>query len=223
MLVYQEPISESLLNWVLNLTGSAKMLKNIKVILIGGSPMSGKTTLAIKLAAKYEYGCISTDDIGEIIGTVSEVNPMKDFNYREYYISKSIEDLINDISLYHRKLWPSIKHLIEIHSAWSTPIIIEGWALYPKLVESIENDSLRTIWLVSDEDVLEQRLRNHKDFYRGSSDEKKMITNYLHRSLWHNETISKQANELNHDFIRVTKDLPEDRLVEKAIEVLTKE
>ena len=200
-----------------------KTLKNIKVILIGGSPMSGKTTLAIKLAAKYEYGCISTDDIGEIIGTVSEVNPMKDFDYREYYVSKSIEDLINDISLYHRRLWPSIKHLIEIHSAWSTPIIIEGWALYPKLVESIKNDSLRTIWLVPDEDVLEQRLISHNDFYRGSSDEKEMITNYLRRSFWHNETISKEANELNQDFIRVTKDLPEDRLVEKAIEILTKE
>ena len=41
-----------------------KMYKDIKVILIGGSPMSGKTTLALKLAAKYEYGCVSTDDIG---------------------------------------------------------------------------------------------------------------------------------------------------------------
>ena len=88
-----------------------------------------------------------------------------------------------------------------------------------KVVTRLE-DSLRTIWLVSDENVLEQRLINHKDFYRGSSDEKKMITNYLRRSLWHNETISKQANELNYDFIRVTKDLPEDRLVEKAIEIL---
>lgn len=198
------------------------MLNNIKVILIGGSPMSGKTTLAIKLAAKYEYGCISTDDIGEIIGTVSEVDPMKNFDYREYYISKSIEDLINDIFLYHRRLWPSIKHLIEIHSNWSSPIIIEGWALYPNLVKLIENDNLRTIWLVSDEDVLEQRLLSHKDFYRGSSDEQKMITNYLLRSLWHNETIFQQVNELNHDLIRVTKDLSEESLVEKAIDILTK-
>ena len=39
------------------------MYKNIKVIFIDGSPMSGKTTLATRIASKYFYTCISTDDI----------------------------------------------------------------------------------------------------------------------------------------------------------------
>lgn len=200
------------------------MFRDIKVILIGGSPMSGKTTLALKLASKYEYGCISTDDIGEIISTVSDINPMKDLDYREYYVNKSIEDLITETSLYHQKLWPSIRHLIEIHSTWSSPIIIEGWALYPQLVEDIKADNIRIIWLVADEAVLEQRLRSQKDFYKGSSDEETMITNYLGRSIWHNSTIANQINELNNNGngIRVTKDLDEETLVKKAIEILTK-
>ena len=33
-----------------------------KVILIGGAPMSGKTTLARKLAAQLEYACLRLDD-----------------------------------------------------------------------------------------------------------------------------------------------------------------
>lgn len=200
------------------------MFKDVKVILVGGSPMSGKTTLAVKLASKYEYSCISTDDIGEIISTVSNVNPMRDYDYREYYVSKSIEDLINETSLYHLKLWLPIKHLIEIHSTWSNPIIIEGWALYPKLVETVKTDNIKTIWLVSDETVLEQRLRSPKKFYIGSLNEEKMLTNYLGRSIWHNKTIKKQVDELtnNHNFIRVTKDLDEKTLVEKGIEILTK-
>ncbi len=196
------------------------MYKNIKVILIGGSPMSGKTTLAIKLAAKYEYACVSTDDIGEIVGTVADVNPMKGYDYREYYVNNSIADLINYTSRYHRILWPSIKHLIEVHSTWSTPIIIEGWALYPKLVNAIESENVKTIWLVSDKDILEKRLVDDRDFYKGASSEKAMITNYLQRSIWHNEKIFSEVTELNNDYIRVTKDLPEEKLVGKAIEIL---
>jgi len=198
------------------------MYKDIKVILIGGSPMSGKTTLALKLAAKYEYGCVSTDDIGEIVGTVADINPMKGFDYREYYVNKSIGDLINDTYRYHRSIWPSIKHLIEIHSNWSTPIIIEGWAIYPNLVKAIESENVKTIWLVSDSDVLEERLINKKDFYKGSSCEKAMVTNYLQRSIWHNEKIFNEVIELDDDYIRVTKDLPEEQLVGMAIEILKK-
>lgn len=43
------------------------MYKYIKVILIGGSPMSGKSTVASRLSALYGYSHISTDDIGEIL------------------------------------------------------------------------------------------------------------------------------------------------------------
>lgn len=198
------------------------MLKNIKVILIGGSPMSGKTTLAIKLAAKYEYGCVSTDDIGEIVGTVTDVNPMKGIDYREYYVNQSIRDLINDTSQYHQRIWPSIKHLIGIHCKWSTPIVIEGWALYPKLVKSIMCKDIKKIWLVSDKDVLEKRLTNCKDFYQGASCEEAMITKYLQRSIWHNEKIFNEITEIKDDYISVTKDLPEEEMVRRAIEILSK-
>lgn len=46
--------------------------RDLKVILIGGSPMSGKTTLAMTLAARFGYACMSTDDIGEIVSTVAD-------------------------------------------------------------------------------------------------------------------------------------------------------
>jgi len=72
------------------------MYKNAKVILIGGSPMSGKSTLATRLSACYEYSHISTDDIGEILQTALDINPMKEFDYREYYIQKPFEELANE-------------------------------------------------------------------------------------------------------------------------------
>jgi cytidylate kinase len=42
-----------------------------RVILIGGAPMSGKTTVAQMLAATLGYGCLSTDDLGAAIRAVT--------------------------------------------------------------------------------------------------------------------------------------------------------
>lgn len=81
------------------------MYKDIKVILIGGSPLVGKTSLAIKLASKFEYACISTDDVGQILRTVNKNHPMNGIDFREYYIKKSSKDLISDMTKLHKLTW----------------------------------------------------------------------------------------------------------------------
>lgn len=196
------------------------MTHNVKVILIGGSPMIGKTTLATELALKYRYNCISTDDIGEIVQTIIDINPMKDFDYREYYIKKSVENLIKETIKYHKEIWKPIKHLIEIHSTWSNPIIIEGWALYPKLLSSIKKQNIKTFWLIADEDILEKRIMGNKDFYEGASNKEKMISNYLKRSKWHNKKLYDEVIKLDKDYIMIDKSLTKEGLVSKAIQFL---
>jgi len=196
------------------------MYKNVKVILIGGSPMSGKTTLANKIASKYFYNCISTDDIGQVIQTVIDIDPMKGHDYREYYIRKSIDDIINDTKKYHEKMWFSIKRLIEIHSTWSNPIIVEGWALYPRLVKELNSESIKKIWLVCDNKLLEKRLLEAKDFYQGATDKDLMISNYLKRSIWHNKKIFEEIKEFNDGYIRISVDLTKEELFKRAIDLL---
>lgn len=76
----------------------------IKAIIIGGAPMIGKSTIAIELAAQYKFACLSTDDIGESLRAQIDneiINPMKGFDYREYYILKTKEQLILDAKKQH--------------------------------------------------------------------------------------------------------------------------
>ena len=62
-----------------------------KVVLIGGPPFVGKSAVARRFAARYGYGCISTDDIGKAIGAVTtvethpELHTMDDTDYRDYF------------------------------------------------------------------------------------------------------------------------------------------
>lgn len=176
-----------------------------KVVLIGGCPMSGKSTVARELSSLWKWANISTDDIGEILQTVSDINPMKDIDYREYYIKKTNAELIQDVIRYHEKLFPAIERLIEIHSKWGSPIIIEGWALYPEKLADFKDKRIKKIWLVCDEMLLRKRLEEDLGFYKGSSDEDKMKNMYLKRSFWHNAKIKEECIRLNESFIEINK------------------
>lgn len=187
-----------------------------KVILIGGSPMSGKTTLAKMLSSDLKCSNISTDDIGEILQTAVDINPMKGFDYREYYIKKSQEDMIIDILEYHRRIFPAIERLIEIHSTWGNPIIIEGWALYPSMLKEFNKANIQKLWLVCSENLFEKRLNEDVDFCKGATNENLMNEKYLKRSLWHNNKILKECVEFEEKLIRID----ENTDIEKTFELV---
>jgi len=78
------------------------------VILIGAPPMIGKTTIARRLAAGLDYGTMSTDDLGQSIRAVTtpdshpNLHLMSGIDYREYYVSRSTERLIQDAENQHQ-------------------------------------------------------------------------------------------------------------------------
>ena len=78
------------------------------MILIGGPSMIGKTTIARRLAARLDYGTMSTDDLGQSIRAVTtpdshpNLHLMSGIDHREYYVSRSTERLIQDAENQHQ-------------------------------------------------------------------------------------------------------------------------
>ncbi len=121
-----------------------------RVILIGGAPMSGKTAVAQMLAATHGYGCLSTDDRGEAILAVTtkdshpHLHPMDGYDFREYYVTRSPDELIADASLEHRALWPAVQSRKYAHIAtnsmgellMATPALSEG-VMYVRSAQSL--------------------------------------------------------------------------------------
>lgn len=171
--------------------------------------MVGKSTLARKLAAHLAYGCLSTDDIGQAIGAVTTAQSHPAFHemdggdYREFYITRSVDDLIADAERRHAALWPAIARVISAHATWGDPVVLEGWALYPSKVAQLELHIVASLWLVADDQVLEARVRAAVDFYQGASDEEAMIRHFVARSVWHNRLLFQQADNLGLPIIRV--------------------
>jgi len=187
-----------------------------KVILIGGSPRVGKSTAAALLASKLVRPCISTDDIGEALQSVLDISPMKGFDYPDYYVMRTKQELIEDIITYHRKLEPAIARLVETHSDWGDPLIMEGWALYPELVRGIENGQVFSVWLIAAPGLLEQRVRESCSF----GNNERVVENYLARSEWHNNLLLEQCRAHNRNYIRVGEGMTPEEIVGEIMKML---
>jgi 2-phosphoglycerate kinase len=170
-----------------------------EVILMGGAPFSGKTTLAKQLAAQQAYGLIAIDDVGTAVRAVTTprshpaLHPMAGWDYRAYYIAHTPATLIHHSRQEHNALWPAIAAVIYAHLRWAGPVILEGWQLDPDLVTSLTHPQLRACWLLVDDAVLEARLRADTDYYQDASDVERLIHHYLARSRWANDRIRRAA------------------------------
>ena len=197
-----------------------------RVILIGGAPMSGKTTVAHMLATKLGYGCLSTDDLGEAIRAVTtkdahpHLHPMDGYDYREYFVTRSPAALIADISMEHHAMWPAVQSVIRKHATWGEPIVIEGWSLWPERVTQLRLPSVHALWFVANEETLHERMVKAVEFYGGASDEEAMMRHYLARSFWYNARLKEAVKKFALTSIALPLRAPVHEIVEMCLDQL---
>lgn len=173
-----------------------------RVILMGGAPLSGKTVVAHKLAARLGCVCISTDDLGMAAAamTTPESHPglhiMAGQGYADYYLSRSDNELAADALRQLNATWPAVAAVIRAHATWSRPAVIEGWALLPEEIAGLQLAATAPVYLVSDETTLRQRLEADEEFLRAASDRRGLVDRFCQRSAWYNRMIAESARRL---------------------------
>lgn len=197
-----------------------------RVVLIGGAPRSGKSTVARMLAAKLGYNYLSIDDLGEAIRAVTTkqshpaLHPMTGYEYKEYYIQLSIEELNADAIAEHHAIWPALESVIRKHALWAEPAIIEGWSLQPEYVASLVIPGVKSLWFISDENVLKERINGDVQFYRGAMDEELMIKNYFGRCCWHNARLKENVARFGMASVEVSFQSSTTQLVGRCLDLL---
>ncbi len=178
-----------------------------KVILIGGAPLIGKTTVARKVAARLEYGCTSSDDLDQAIIAVtnpkthSNLHIMEKEDHRQYFITKSAARLADDARKMHETGWPALERVIRNHAGWGTPIVLEGWGLLPEKVANLALDNVLSIWLVGENDVFDQRVQHESKFFDATSMKEVFIEKFIGRSLWYNNFLREEAGRMKMNLI----------------------
>ena len=171
---------------------------NTKVILIGGSSHSGKSALSESIAANLGWNRISTDTLARHPGRPWRPEPEQVPDHvAEHYLSLSVDELIVDV-LYHYKVnvWPKVEEIVASHIAdpSRTGLVIEGSALWPELVATLDRDNIAALWLTASEAVFQQRIRDESLYHAKSPRERRMIDKFLERTLVYNAQMIEVAD-----------------------------
>ncbi|WP_420642203.1 zeta toxin family protein [Candidatus Leptofilum sp.] len=176
-----------------------------KVILIGGAPGAGKTTLGKALAVKLGVTSLTIDDLvtAVIAVTTLETHPglhaLRKGPHTQYFTNSSVDQLIADATLRHEGSWPMVRQLVQKYTKQRRGLVIDGWHMRPEWVANLQMENVWAGWLVIDPDVLEARECKNEAWLAGSSDPERMLRNFMGRSLWYNSLIKEQAeaSEMN--------------------------
>jgi 2-phosphoglycerate kinase len=176
------------------------MLDKHKLLLIGGSSHVGKSTLAKSLASHLRWNYCSTDKLARHPGRPWQAK-LEDIpkHVADHYQLLSADELIEDVLYHYRKnVWQLIEDIITSHAtdASSQTMIMEGSALLPELVITLNFHNISTIWLTASNEFLRRRIYTSSQYETKSTYEKMLVDKFLERNCLYNDRIIDAVNQL---------------------------
>lgn len=173
------------------------------IILVGGTSHTGKSTLAEFLAAKFGLINISTDKLARHPGRPWKERPEEiPLHVQQHYFNLSQHDLLVDVVKHYQKIWPLVLSVIESHR---NHLVMEGSALLPRLVHSINSKEITAVWLTASDLFLKDRIYKSSNYFNKSSNEKYLIDQFAARAIAFDHLILKEVKALNLLFLNVEK------------------
>lgn len=183
-----------------------------KIILIGGSPVAGKSYTTRKIAEELKLPWISTDTVREMMGEIvrkkdypdlfffDEATPKMATKFLNKYSANQIVKIINRESV---EVWDGVKGIIDTDYVWGS-YLIEGVAILPRLASKLKKKNVKTLFLV-DED--EKRIRKNI-FTRGLWDDARKYPDSVKEKevewvLEFNKYIKKEAKKYGFPVVSV--------------------
>lgn len=190
------------------------------IILIGGAPTTGKSTMAAQLSRQLQIPWMSTDQIRDIMRLVAR---REDYSAlftpegygAERFLTEFSAEQIADMELAQGEaVWPGIKAFIEDNYTWKDGFILEGVNILPHLIKRdfAESKHIKTVFLI-DEDA--DRIR-HVVFTRGLWDDAQLYADDVKEKevawvLDFSRKITSEAQRCGYPCVEVSKkadDLP---------------
>ena len=184
------------------------------VLLLGGSSHAGKSTLARKLAEERGAELLSTDTLARHPGC-----PWGEVGRRphviEHYLSLSVEELLADVLRHYREnVWPQVVERIE---AAESGLIIEGSALWPELVATLDRPGVEAVFLTASDDLFRHRIHSESHFATLSGQDRELVEKFLARTLLYNRRMVEEATRLGLESVDVGKFSSPGEAVSRAL------
>ena len=140
---------------------------------------------------------ISTDNLARHPGRPWKLEPEQVPDHvAEHYLSLSIRELIADV-LHHYEInvWPQVATIATLTATdTATPrIVVEGSALWPSLVATLDIPGVAAAWLTASNAVFEQRILASSQYRTKSPRGKMMVDKFLKRTIVYNQKMMDQV------------------------------
>ncbi|MFD4129165.1 AAA family ATPase [Streptomyces globisporus] len=159
-------------------------MRDVRVVLIGGTSNTGKSTVAEAVAERLGFEHRSTDGLARHPGrpwrtSEREVPP----HVAEHYGTLTADELIASVLAHYERLWPRIEELITDRAQAGSPgLVLEGSALWPERVARLTVPRTAAVWLTADDTVVRDRVRAAGRYEQASEGERRLMDRFLART-----------------------------------------
>jgi 2-phosphoglycerate kinase len=198
-------------------------VRDVRVVLVGGTSNVGKSTLAQALAARLGWRCMSTDKLGRHPGRPwrTDDRPIPE-HVAAHYASLSIADLTSEQVSHYERMWPVMTSLIDAHTSGQCAgrLILEGSGVWPDRVAEVLSAEVAAVWLTASPATLRGRIYSASRYAELPDDEKVLIDHFVGRTERYNELMLTAVGRLDFALIDVDSTSSVDELVERCLRSL---
>ncbi|MGW5924716.1 hypothetical protein ACWF2L_00540 [Streptomyces anulatus] len=157
-------------------------MRDVRVVLIGGTSNTGKPTVAGAVAERLGFEHRSTDGPARHPGRPwrtpeHEVPP----HVAEHYGTLTTDELLASVLDHYERLWPRIEELIT-ERAGAPGLVLEGSALWPDRVARLTVPRTAAVWLTADDTVVRDRVRAAGRYEEATDAERHLMDRFLART-----------------------------------------
>ncbi|MFJ9732721.1 hypothetical protein ACIRUL_15425 [Streptomyces sp. NPDC101171] len=161
-------------------------MRDVRVVLIGGTSNVGKSTVAQVVAERLGFECLSTDRLARHPGRPWRTPEWQvPRHVAEHYGSLTVDELITSVLGHYDRLWPRIEELITAHATEDrgrTGLVLEGSALWPVRVARLRVPHTAAVWLTTDDSVLRARVHAGGCYEAATDEERLLMDKFLART-----------------------------------------
>ncbi|MFH8882270.1 hypothetical protein [Streptomyces californicus] len=159
-------------------------MRDVRVVLIGGTSNTGKSTVAGRPAERLGFEHRSTDGMARHPGrpwrTPEHEVPA---DVAEHCATLTPDELLASVLAHYERLWPRIEELVtDCARPGAEGLVLEGSALLPERVAQLTVPRTAAVWLTADDALLRDRVRRAGRYAHASKEERLLMDRFLART-----------------------------------------
>lgn len=194
--------------------------------MIGGSPCSGKSTIASLLARQYQLLHIKLDDLVDEMMSQASVDSRpicllrQDRNPDQIWL-RNPEEMADEEWRFYEEIFPYVtSYLIKNQDK---ALLVEGAGLLPHLIKSLEEPAVSYLCLTSTVDFQTKHYRQREwvpYVLEGTTNPEQAFENWMQRDILFAQMVRKEAIKLGYSSLMTDGSQSEKQTVEEVARLL---